>query len=393
MRLICTWLLSWSSPDWLCWTYMIFFWLSVSVKTIACQGSAPQRSLGTSMEVPFLIDGLGLDSDLFDSPIHCLPQELLSNIFLLYDRTSDTSPTSFAWTVAHVCSRWRQTAFNTPRLWSTIILDVSSLHVIKHQLDSRLQFLDTCLALSKAVPIDFIVCLPFPWLQQTVVPEAVLGRLCLHTWRWRQAFFFSSMDVLTPWAHVIRCNTPILQSIGFSSFNGDAGSARLLQYIFAESGVSRLALTSCSPEAVVEMTMPWRQISSLKLICCRLDTLPAVLDQFPNLVELEFEGELSVTRTLYSERMIELPNLLTLRVSGYLHQITSLSHSIQAPSLVDLSFTLFRASHKTLIDNAAGVIAVRQFISKAKKVERLRVKYMDHDIMDTVWDYAIRYTL
>ena len=167
MRLICIWLLSWSSLDWLCWTYMIFFWLPVSVKTIACQGSAPQQSLGTSMEVPFLIDGLGLDSDLFDSPIHCLPQELLSDIFLLCDHTSDTSPTSFAWTVAHVCSRWRQTAFNTPRLWSTIILDVSSLHVIKHRLDSRLQFLDTCLALSKTVPINFIVCLPFPWLQQT----------------------------------------------------------------------------------------------------------------------------------------------------------------------------------------------------------------------------------
>jgi len=345
------------------------------------------------MEVSFLIDGLGLDSDLFDSLIHRLPPELLSNIFLLYDHTSGTFPTSFAWTVAHVCSRWRQIAFNTPRLWSTIILDVSSLHVIRHRLDSRLQFLDTCLALSKSVPIDFIVCLPFPWLQQTAVPEAVLGRLCLHTRRWRQAFFFSSMDVLTPWAHVIRCNTPILQSLGFSSLNGDVGSARLPQYIFAETGVSRLALTSCSSEAVVKTALPWWQISSLKLICCRPDTLPAVLDQFPNLVELEFEGELSVTRALYSGHMIELPNLLTLRVSGYLHQITSLLHFIHVPSLVDLSFTLFRASHSTLIDNAAGVSAVRQFISKAKKVKRLRVKYINHNIKDTIWDYAIRYIL
>jgi len=345
------------------------------------------------MEVPFLIDGLGLDSNLFDSPIHCLPPELLSNIFLFYNHTSNTSPTSFSWTVAHVCSRWRQIAFNTPKLWSTIILDVSSLHVIKHRLDNRLQFLDTCLALSKTVPIDFIVCLPFPWLQHTVVPEAVLGRLCLHTWRWRRAFFFSSMDVLTPWAHMIRCNTPILQSLGFIPSNGDAGSARLPQYIFAESGVSKLALTSCSPEAVVEMTMPWRQISSLKLICCRLDTLPAVLNKFPNLVELEFEGELSVTRALYSGHTIELPNLLTLRISGHLHQIPSLLHFIHAPSLVDLSFTLFKASHSTLLNNAHGASAVRQFISKAKKVKRPRVEYTGHNIKDTVWDHAIRYIL
>jgi len=110
-------------------------------------------------------------------------------------------------------------------------------------------------------------------------------------------------------------------------------------------------------------------------------------------VELEFEGELSVTRALYSGHMIELPNLLTLRVSGYLHQITPLLHFIRAPGLVDLSFTLFRASHSLLIDNAAGVSAMRQFISKAKKVKRPRVKYMDHNIKDTVWDYAIRFIL
>jgi len=358
----------------------------LSVKVL-CPNKNKNTGVRTPMETPLLVNGLGLDPSLFDSPIHRLPPELLGNIFSFYDHTFDTLPTSFAWAVAHVCNRWRQIALNTPRLWSKIVLDVSSLHVIRHQFNSRLQFLDTCLALSKPIPIDFVIGLPFPWLQQGVVSEAVLGRLCLHTQRWRQAFFFTPMDVLTPWTHMIRCSTPILQSLGFGSINGPV---RLLQDVFAQSGVSKLTLTSCSPEAMTEMTMPWRQIISLKLICCRPDTLPAVLNQFPNLLELEFEGELTVTRALYSENTIELPNLLTLRVSGYLHQITYLLRCIYAPDLVDLSFTLFKASHSTLVDSAAGVSAVRQFISKAKKVKRPRVKYMNHNIENTVWDYAIR---
>ncbi|KAJ3568158.1 hypothetical protein NP233_g5896 [Leucocoprinus birnbaumii] len=346
----------------------------------------------TTMEASFLVDGLGLDPSLFESafesPIHHLPPELLSHVFSFDDHTSNTFPTSFAWTAAHVCSHWRQVALSTPRLWSTIALDLSSFHVYRHRLNNRLQFLDTCLERSKCVPLDFIVALPFPRIDLGVC-KAVFERLCLHTRRWRRAFFFAPTDVLAPWMHLIKHNTPILQSLGFGSIIRDIGSVDLLQSIVADTGVPRLTLTSGLPEAFAASHMPWHQITSLKLICCILETLPAILSRLPNLMELEFEGILSPWLLPFTHA-IELPNISTLGVSGYLHQMAHLLPMLDTPALVDLSVTLFKAPQATMVDNAAGVRAVRNFVKGAKSIKQLKVKYMDQAIIDTPWEHAIR---
>lgn len=345
----------------------------------------------TTLETSFLVDGLGLDPSLFESPIHRLPPELLNHVFSFDDCTADTFPTPFAWTVAHVCGYWRRVALNTPRLWSTIVLDLSSFHVFRHRLNSRLQLLDTYLVLSKSAPLDFVIALPSPRLDMGVC-NSVLKRLCFHARRWRRAFFFTPTDVLMPWIHLIQGNTPNLQSLGIGSITKDIGSVMHLESIVVQTGVRRLALTPGLPEAFAASDMPWQQITSLKVICCNLETLPVILNRLPNLTELEFEGNMS-PGALNPGHAIKLPNVLILRISGYLHQMAQLLPMLCSPAVVDLSIVLFRAPYANVVDNAAGVRAVKSFVSGAKKIKRPQVKFMDQGITDTVWDHAIRYIL
>ncbi|KIP09705.1 hypothetical protein PHLGIDRAFT_308473 [Phlebiopsis gigantea 11061_1 CR5-6] len=91
------------------------------------------------------------------SPIHALPVELLSRVFMLGqpdntpypDFPPDCSPT-FEVLVSHVCHHWREIALATPSLWTTIHLRLKShmdrsrayLYRRKHKLIDIL--VDTC---------------------------------------------------------------------------------------------------------------------------------------------------------------------------------------------------------------------------------------------------------
>lgn len=351
--------------------------------------TAGNRSITrTTIEPPFLIHGLGLDPSLFEPPIHRLPPELLGYIFSFDDLTSSAFPTPFAWTVAHVSGLWRQVAFGMPRLWSTFVLDLSSLRMTTRRLEDQLEFLDTCLALSKTAPLNFVVSVRS---QKTNICNAVFSRLCRHTHRWRRAFFVMSTDVFTPWKHLIHDNTPILENLGVGCFDGDTGSIDIHD-IFANSGVSKLALTFYQNESnTIGFNVPWLQITSLKLIACAFNILPLILNQLPNLKELELAGDLPRSGAVYFGQPIQLPNLSTLRVSGYLHHIRILLPILNAPALVNLSMTLYRASFVSRAASVCDARVVNEFVSLARRLRRPVVKYIDQDDVDTMWDHVIRY--
>ncbi|THU75539.1 hypothetical protein K435DRAFT_576113, partial [Dendrothele bispora CBS 962.96] len=61
------------------------------------------------------------DCRALSSPIHSLPPELLTEIFMLsFNSNGLESPIGPAFRLGAVCSRWRTLALSTPCLWSRL---------------------------------------------------------------------------------------------------------------------------------------------------------------------------------------------------------------------------------------------------------------------------------
>ncbi|KAG7443426.1 uncharacterized protein BT62DRAFT_841374, partial [Guyanagaster necrorhizus] len=66
------------------------------------------------------------DSKLVLNPVHRLPPDILSHIFLLciFPDSEPLHITNSPWNLSYVSSRWRQVALTTPSLWSFIGLQL-----------------------------------------------------------------------------------------------------------------------------------------------------------------------------------------------------------------------------------------------------------------------------
>jgi hypothetical protein len=181
----------------------------------------------------------------------------------------------------------------------------------------------------------------------------------------------------------------MLESLGFGSVGEGIGSVEL-QNIFTGCGVSRLALSYCHPETFDAFRIHWNQITSLKLAPSSFNTLPAILSRFPNLTELEIEGELSRSRVLDAGYLIDLPNLLTLRISGYSHRVAQLLSILHIPALVTLSIILFRALDINSDEYCFSARVIVDFLRAAKQIKHPVVTFMKQN-EENIWSHAIRY--
>jgi len=182
----------------------------------------------------------------------------------------------------------------------------------------------------------------------------------------------------------------MLQSLGVGSGDGRTDSVDL-QNIFVNSAVRRLVLSLYQSHDVTVLSEPWSQITSLRLVSCAFHALPSILNHLPNLRELEVEGDLPHAATMYWGRPIELPNLLILRITGYLHHISKLLPALYTPSLLKLSVTLFTANFLSYGKHHADARTVHKFVSGlGAVVNETEVVYVDRFDVDTTWDRVIR---
>jgi hypothetical protein len=181
-----------------------------------------------------------------------------------------------------------------------------------------------------------------------------------------------------------------LEGLGFGSLDGDTGTLDL-QGIFLNPSVSSLTLAGYREEGVSWISGPWYQITSLKLIGCSLNALPAILSQLPNLTDLEFGGELVRSGAHYSGHSMELPRLLSLRISGYLHHISKFLPILRTPALRNLSMIIFKAFFIRPEEHSLDAQVVNHFISQAKQVEHPALRYIDQPDVATLWERVIQY--
>ncbi|KAI0317416.1 hypothetical protein OF83DRAFT_144751 [Amylostereum chailletii] len=192
--------------------------------------------------------------DASSVPIHRIPDELLSKIFLTRRELSKIFLTRrelsgpFDWgvedppwmTITHVCRRWRSVAVNDPLLWGQISME---LHP---------QWFILCLERSDPAPVDVV-------FDMTKRGADELKAVVFNLHRIQHMHFVGSPSSVRTFLEILtRLPAPLLESFGYQEYPGDRPSDKVIwlpRNIFAghhprlkglELGVNARLPTPCS---------------------------------------------------------------------------------------------------------------------------------------------------
>ncbi|KAK6980656.1 hypothetical protein R3P38DRAFT_3117553 [Favolaschia claudopus] len=142
------------------------------------------------------------------SPIRKLPNELIVDIFelcfpaSLYELSHTASMEeemgrishAYLLKLAHVCSHWYCIAMETPKLWSTITVDVESelWDRSNNRVNTALGALEFSLMRGKDYPLKLNAC-----VTSGIIPLSICGLLLRHIRRWKKVYFLSNRP--PPW--------------------------------------------------------------------------------------------------------------------------------------------------------------------------------------------------
>ncbi|KAF8341033.1 hypothetical protein F5887DRAFT_1284140 [Amanita rubescens] len=177
-------------------------------------------------------------------PIHSIPSEVLSEIFILAsltDREFFERPYFYdnerrTLILCAVCSSWRFLAFSTPRLWNRISISVS--HVKEDQAKRKAADLVQWISRSRSLPLTLHVSGRFSNPSYGAVPDApIISVINDHAARW-QTLYFEHFD-------------PSETSLLFR--NNGWHSLRRLRYDYSDPG-------PCPNENV-----PWAHLTHLEI--------------------------------------------------------------------------------------------------------------------------------
>ncbi|TFK61997.1 hypothetical protein BDN72DRAFT_964832 [Pluteus cervinus] len=268
-----------------------------------------------------------------DAPIHRLPPELLSSVFLLQRTPYWSKSMGIPWlTVTQVCRRWRDIAYECATLWSYILaLDQFPPHIIEKSLQ-----------LSKSAPLDLKLHL-FDELVLPLMGEAVSRIRRLHVvlptrnWEILQTFFASP--------------APLFESLSLH-LPTTTSNPRRLDSLF--SGITQrlrhLSISGCGVDfnasfltnlTILEIRDPEPQFTAPEFL--------SVLPKFPhlrslrvsNILELGTDGDPDTYAPIPpNTKIVELSllDLLSIHGSCYAQDINLLSY-LSVPPTTTLLFS------------------------------------------------------
>ncbi|KAK6980719.1 hypothetical protein R3P38DRAFT_467135 [Favolaschia claudopus] len=142
------------------------------------------------------------------SPIRKLPNELIADIFDLclpaslyvlahtasMEEEMNRISHAYLLKLAHVCSHWYRIAMETPKLWSTITVDVESelWDRSNNRVNTALGALEFSLMRGKDYPLNLNAC-----VTSGIIPLSICGLLLRHIRRWKKVYFLSNRP--PPW--------------------------------------------------------------------------------------------------------------------------------------------------------------------------------------------------
>ncbi|KAI5831645.1 hypothetical protein K523DRAFT_414831 [Schizophyllum commune Tattone D] len=248
----------------------------------------------------------GSDIREMTSPIHCLPVELLAEVFRQLHASIVAGepfpdPTSkLDKTVTRICKAWRRVAYDTPSLWTTYLAQTSEAAMDTH--------LERYLPLAKNYPLELVSPLP----SHTLL--AFIEKLRPYAYQWRAARLLAGgreLRSIKPLA------TPNLEYLYIETAEPDEIiSLKAFEYA---PRLRRLHVRASAslPEFVLELPSTAR-LTALKLDITKLnipDILPTLWQCSETLEELELVVHYPHSGLSFPPTLVHLPALkrITLR--------------------------------------------------------------------------------
>lgn len=181
------------------------------------------------------------------------PPEILSEIFQYFDSAPDFRT---AYVPAQVCRLWRDVAFSTASLWTTLDLSLK-----EGEEELELDMAQQWLARSGELPITFTLGSMDSQLKEPNHPCIQL--LAAHAHRWEEATIHLPADTMRGFQSV-RHNLPILQSLEIGQHDGEASAqADIVDFFYDAPDLHQVLLYQRFSEQLLKM--PWEQLTFCQL--------------------------------------------------------------------------------------------------------------------------------
>lgn len=202
-----------------------------------------------------------------------LPTELLSEIFLhCVDGVIDISNTiTIPLLLSKICSRWRDAAISTPRLWSRLFLQLAT------PADSQVDLVKTWLTRSGGCPLTIYVF----WEEPPFLPShPVLNALMEQSVRWQVVFCYLP-SVAFPSLSRVRNRLPLLTELSLGTDDDLPLTANGTLNMFEVA--PRLTQIECVNFAPTIFNFPWSQLSVIPIMAVSIEDSVDILRQATNL--------------------------------------------------------------------------------------------------------------
>ncbi|KIM38268.1 hypothetical protein M413DRAFT_448001 [Hebeloma cylindrosporum] len=201
-----------------------------------------------------------------DRLIHRFPPEIAFEIFIQYGASFDKrgDSRSHPLYLGAVCQKWRQLAWATPELWTSLHIASSPLQVNESLPQLVAQWLERSAALPLTIDFEFIVCHLVQHPADKIYPE-VINHLNHHSERWRE------VHLKLPARHLNRlCGSfqgNILRTLVLSGIYDEPSNTSGLAFFGMKSKPSPTHLTLDSFRLIsVDIAWNFITVASLKTI-------------------------------------------------------------------------------------------------------------------------------
>ncbi|KAJ7204639.1 hypothetical protein B0H12DRAFT_468714 [Mycena haematopus] len=224
---------------------------------------------------------IGENPDPQTHPIHTLPPEILSEIFLDFVPAYPEFPKwwlSSALLFCAVCRKWRAIAISTPNLWRTIRINASR---DSRKLTAQSERLKTWLSRSGSCPLALDLSI-HPSTENPSLDSQLLQMAVLCKERWEHVVLCLTFEHL----HILQGNMPLLRHLTFGLHTCPSSAAIPVNIFDCAPRLKDVGLTWGFEKCAINL--PWHQLTRLNASLLYVEECVEILRDATNLVHCSF---------------------------------------------------------------------------------------------------------
>ena len=294
------------------------------------------------------------------SPVRRLPPEMLAKIFmhcLPHDKFIKPAWLQAPLLLGQICAVWRNVAFSTPRLWSSLDMDPGITD------KNRVMLVETWLSRTGMCPLSLS-------LRRLVgLEDPILNAFSRYALRWQHILLTLPhwKDLTLPLGHLLHLETLQLHTPDGIS---ESQTQQLSVVLRSAPRLREMAWDNNTGIQGSRIELPWAQLNSLIL------TMPLsvsrcldILYQSQNLEHFSWEGEMLSSNLSHFQHAILLPRLSSLTIPSE-QSLHFLDH-LTCPILREITF----CSQTPQLDNWSQLSFLSLLGRSRCALERLHIHY------------------